>query len=83
MAFGIPSDNDNPEHWKVEGWRVALQQARTLQEVIVLECDLNRRVAAAGKRRMVLPYGRELQRMVMDRWNEIAAELGIETRRQS
>lgn len=83
MAFGIPSQEEPIEHWKVDGWRTALAQAQTLAEVIELECDLSRRVAAAGKRGIALPYTPALRRMVMDRWNEIAAELGIETRRKS
>ena len=80
-AFGIPTDA--PEHWKVEGWRAALEQAATLAEVIELECDLSRRIAWAARRAYPMPFAPALRALVMHRWNEIAERDGIELRRKS
>jgi len=80
-AFGIP-DADKPEHWKVEGWRDALAQASTLNQVIELECDLNRRIAWAAKRSFPMPFAPALLGLVAQRWNEIAEQIGIPGRRR-
>jgi len=81
MAFNIPIDQ--PEHWKVDAWRTALDQAPDLYAVIELEGDLNRRIAWAAKRSFPMPYAPELLALVARRWNEIAAGLGMTLRRKS
>lgn len=77
-AFGIPEEHE--EHWKVDGWRIALSQATTCAEVVEMECRLNASINFAVKRRVAMPHAPQLLRMCDERWHEIAAACGIPRR---
>jgi hypothetical protein len=73
-AFGIPEEH--PEHWKVDGWRMALEQCATVHQVVEIECKLYASLKFATARRIPMPHGPQLLRMCAERWDEIAAESG-------
>lgn len=77
MSLGLDIHReDQPEHWKVDGWRIALEQCTALHQVVELECKLYASLRFASQRKLPMPLAPQLIRMCGERWNEIADEIG-------
>lgn len=76
MAIEIDTAG-NPEHWKVDGWRIALEQAATCADVVALEQDLSRRISWAAKKHIAMPDAPLLLRLCDERWHELASKWGV------
>jgi hypothetical protein len=71
MSFGIPTDAP-PEHWKLDVWRLAAQQAGSPIEITALEQDIIRRVQFAAKRGVSVPWAPEAMRLMTARRQQLA-----------
>jgi hypothetical protein len=73
--FGIPEDP--AEHWKLDGWRLHLEQCASLPEVVAAEFDILRRLSWAAKRGVPTPWARDAMHIANTRWHEIAEQIGF------
>lgn len=80
MPLGLAIPEPPEEHWKIDGWRLALEQCARPHDVVELECQLNVSINFAVKRNIAMPHARALIRMCEQRWHELAAECGMTPR---